>query len=148
MNQNESIQDMQKRFTHIVNHLASLGKTLPNEDLINKVLRCLKGQQQPKVIAIAESRNLATMTLATLFRKLQEHELELNRLNQHEESNKRKKGIALKATSSTHEGSDEDEKDSLEGVEANDENFSLRVEKFGRFLRKKGKQRKIPFVTP
>jgi len=41
MNQNETIQDMQKRFTHIVNHLASLGKMFPNEDLINKVLRCL-----------------------------------------------------------------------------------------------------------
>nr|KYP57719.1 hypothetical protein KK1_003989 [Cajanus cajan] len=41
MNQNESIQDMQKRFTHIINHLASLGKVFPNEDLINKVLRCL-----------------------------------------------------------------------------------------------------------
>lgn len=41
MNTNESIQDMQKRFTHIINHLASLGKTFPNEDLINKVLRCL-----------------------------------------------------------------------------------------------------------
>ncbi|KAL2325000.1 hypothetical protein Fmac_024058 [Flemingia macrophylla] len=40
-NQNESIQDMQKRFTHIVNHLASLGKIFPNEDLVNKVLRCL-----------------------------------------------------------------------------------------------------------
>ena len=41
INQNETIQDMQKRFTHIVNHLASLGKIFPNEDLINKVLRCL-----------------------------------------------------------------------------------------------------------
>jgi len=40
MNTNENIQSMQKRFTHIVNHLASLGKTFPNEDLINKVLRC------------------------------------------------------------------------------------------------------------
>ena len=39
MNQNETIQDMQKRFTHIVNHIASLGNI--NEDLINKVLRCL-----------------------------------------------------------------------------------------------------------
>jgi len=44
MNQNETIQDMQKRFTHIVNHLASLGKIFPNEDLINKVLRCLSRQ--------------------------------------------------------------------------------------------------------
>jgi len=41
MNANESIQDIQKRFTHIVNHLASLGKNFQNEDLINKVLRCL-----------------------------------------------------------------------------------------------------------
>jgi len=41
MNPNESIHDMQKKFTHIINHLASLGKFFPNEDLINKVLRCL-----------------------------------------------------------------------------------------------------------
>jgi len=41
MNTNENIQSMQKRFTHIVNHLASLGKIFPSEDLINKVLRCL-----------------------------------------------------------------------------------------------------------
>ena len=41
MKTNESIQDMHKRFTHIVNHLASLGRTFQNEDLINKVLRCL-----------------------------------------------------------------------------------------------------------
>ena len=41
MKTNENIQDMHKRFTHIVNHLASLRKTFSNEDLINKVLRCL-----------------------------------------------------------------------------------------------------------
>ena len=44
MFQYETIEDMQKRFTHIVNHLASLGKIFPNEDLINKVLRCLSRQ--------------------------------------------------------------------------------------------------------
>jgi len=31
MNPNESIQDIQKRFTHIINHLASLGKVFPNK---------------------------------------------------------------------------------------------------------------------
>jgi len=67
MNQNETIQDMQKRFTHIVNHLASLEKIFPNEDLINKVLRCLSRQWQPKVTAIAESKGLTNMSLATLF---------------------------------------------------------------------------------
>ena len=84
MNQNETIQDMRKRFTHIVNHLTSLGKIFPNEDLINKVLRCLSRERQPKVTAIAESRDLTNMSLATLFGNLQEHKMELMRLNQHE----------------------------------------------------------------
>ena len=44
MNQNETIKYMKKRFTHIVNNLAPLGKIFPNEDLINKVLRCLSRQ--------------------------------------------------------------------------------------------------------
>ena len=95
MNQNETIQDMQKRFTHIVNHLASLGKIFPNEDLINKVLRCLSREWQPKVTTIAESRDLTNMFLATLFGKLQEHEIKLMRLNQHEENNKKKKSIII-----------------------------------------------------
>ena len=63
MNQNETIQDMKKRFTHIVNHLASLGKIFPNEDLINKVLRCLSRQGQPKVTAIAKSKDSPTCLL-------------------------------------------------------------------------------------
>ena len=100
MNQNETIHDMQKRFKHIVNHLASLGKIFPNEDLINKVLRCLSREWQPKVTAITESRDLTNMSLTTLFGKLQEHEMELMRLNQHEENDKKKKGIALKVSSS------------------------------------------------
>ena len=67
MNPNENIHSLQKRFTHIVNHLASLGKTFPNEDLINKVLRCLSREWQPKVTAISESKDLSSMSLATLL---------------------------------------------------------------------------------
>ena len=114
MNPNETIQDMQKRFTHIVNHLASLGKIFPNEDLINKVLRCLSREWQPKVTSITESRDLCNMSLATLFGKLQEHEMELMRLNQHEENDKKKKGIALKASSSIQEGSDKEDSNEID----------------------------------
>jgi len=106
INQYEIIQDMQKRFTQIVNHLASLGKIFPNEDLINKVLRCLSRQWQPKVTTITESGDLTNMSLATLFGKLQEHKMELMRLNQHEENDKKKKGIALKASTSIQEEGD------------------------------------------
>ena len=93
MNPNENIHSMQKRFTHIVNHLASLGKIFPNEDLINKVLRCLSREWQPKVTAISESKDISSMSLATLFGKLQEHEMELQRLNQNEEIDKKKRRI-------------------------------------------------------
>ena len=59
MFQYETIEDMQKRFTRIVNHLASLGKIFPNEDLINKVLRCLSRQWQPKVKEMEEKKNIS-----------------------------------------------------------------------------------------
>ena len=48
------------------------------------------------------------MTLAILFGKLQEHEMELMRVNQHEENDKKNKGIALKSSSSIQEESDQE----------------------------------------
>ena len=137
MKTNESIQDMQKRFTHIVNHLASLGRIFPNEDLINKVLRCLSREWQPKVTVIIESRDLSIMSLATLFGKLQEHEMELQRLNQHEENDRKKKGIALKASSSIQEEGDIEDLIDLD----NDEDISLFVKRFNKFLKVRGNQK-------
>ncbi|KAF1888334.1 hypothetical protein Lal_00015476 [Lupinus albus] len=46
---------------------------------------------QPKVTAIVESKDLDSMPLATLFGKLQEHEMELGRLTMHEDSDRKKK---------------------------------------------------------
>jgi len=86
---------VQKRFTHIVNHLTGLGKTFDTDELNIKVLKSLNRTWQPKVTAITESQNLATMTMAALFGKLREHELELGRLNDEEDIG-RKKNIAFK----------------------------------------------------
>ena len=112
---NESIHDMQKRFTHIINALLALGKTFLQGELSNKVLRCLDRNWQPKVTAIIESKNLDTLDLATLFGKLQEHEMELGRLSINEESdkNKERKGLALKVNRSykKKESSDDDDSD-------------------------------------
>ena len=41
MQQGESIADLQKRFTHIVNHLIGLGKQFDKEELNIKILKCL-----------------------------------------------------------------------------------------------------------
>ena len=137
MKSGESINEMQKRFIHIINHLRALGKTFDNIDLINKVLRCLSRSWQPKVTAIAESKNLDSMDLATLFGKLQEHELELNRLLESEEGENKKKGLALAAN--TKESDSEDN----ESLDENEEDMNLMVRRFKKFMRHQGKSKQF-----
>ncbi|KAF1858778.1 hypothetical protein Lal_00044283 [Lupinus albus] len=121
----EKIQDLQKRFTHLTNHLIALGKDLSTNDLNLKVLRSLNRNWQPKVTAISEKKSLSKMSLATLFGKLQEHELELGRLEQNEEIEKKHKSIALN-TVTKDRNSDIDE----------DEDMILLAKRFNKFLKK------------
>ena len=80
-----------------MNHLLALGKTFDNEELNIKILKSLSRAWQPKVTAISESRDLTSINMATLFGKLREHELELGRLKEEKEREKRQ-SITLKAT--------------------------------------------------
>ena len=73
----ETIVEVQKRFTHII----SLDKTFEKEELNIKILKYLDRSWQPKVTAISESKDLTSLSMASLFGKLGEHELEMNRLN-------------------------------------------------------------------
>jgi len=91
----ETISDVQKRFTHIVNHLISLGKIFEREELNIKILKCLDISWQSKVTAISESKDLTTLTIASLFGKLREHELEMNRFNDQENEEYHVKNISL-----------------------------------------------------
>jgi len=67
MKAGESICDVQKIFTHIVNHLLTLGKIFDKEELNIKILKSLNRTWQPKVTAISESKDLTNMNIATLF---------------------------------------------------------------------------------
>ena len=102
-----------------------------------KCLECLKVSQslkykkgsptwQPTVTAISESKDLTSLTTTSLFGKLREHELEMNRLNVQESEEKHVRSITLKASKhkSKQESSDESE----------EENLSLLSKKFSRFL--------------
>jgi len=100
MKTRESICDVQKRFTHIVNHLLALGKTFDKEESNIKILKSLNRTWQPKVKLISESRDLTSMNITTLFRKLREHELKLGRLKEEEDEEKRRT-IALKSVVKT-----------------------------------------------
>ena len=121
----ETIAEVQKRFTHIINHLMSLEKTFEKEELNIKILKCLDRSWQPKVTAISESKDLTSLSMTSLFGKLKEHELEMNRLNVQECEDKHVRNIALKAVKhkSKQESSDE-------------ENLSLLSRKFSKFLKR------------
>ena len=85
-----------RKYSHIVNHLMGLGKTFEKEELNIKILKCLDRTWQSKVTAISESKYLTSMSTTSLFGKLREHKLEMNRLFVQENEDKHNKGIALK----------------------------------------------------
>jgi hypothetical protein len=58
---------MKMKFTHIVNKLQNLGKTISNQNCTNKILRCMSREWQSKVTTIKESQNLKTLGITTLF---------------------------------------------------------------------------------
>ncbi|XP_068492170.1 uncharacterized protein [Phaseolus vulgaris] len=134
MQPEESIVVVQKRFTHIVNHLTELGKEFDREELNIKVLKCLDRSWQPKVTTISESRDLLKLSTAALFGKLMEHELELKRLKEQETVERKPKGLALKASEQNE--INEEKKD----VE-HDETINLLTKRFSRFLKKKSRDR-------
>jgi len=137
MQKGETICDVQKRFSHIVNHLMSLGKTFDKEELDIKILKCLDRSWQPKVTAISESKDLTSMSVASLFGKLREHELEMNRLVVQESEDKHHKGIALKACKRQQDSSGSDK-----------DNMSLLSRKFSKFLRKRQASKRYDSKKP
>jgi len=140
MKPGETIAEVQKRFTHIVNHLIGLGKVFDKEELNIKILKCLDRSWQPKVIAISETRDLSTLTAATLFGKLRKHELEMIILNEQEHGDRKQKGITLK---SAIQKGDSDYECSSSCSET--EILTLLTGKFSKFLKKKGKDKSQPF---
>jgi len=129
----ETIGHVRKRFTHIVNHLINLGKIFERDELNINILKCLDRSWQPKVTSISESKDLTTFTTISLFGKLREHELEMNRLNDQEYEEKHVRSIALKVVG---------HRDGQESSEDNDgETLNLLNKKFSKFLKKNSKDK-------
>ena len=78
------------------------------------------------------------MYLATLFGKLQEHEMELQHLNQNKETEKKKRSIDLKVSSTMQEENEEEDSD-------DEEDFSFFVKKFQKFIKKRRIDRRQNF---
>ncbi|XP_068483130.1 uncharacterized protein [Phaseolus vulgaris] len=137
MQKGEFICDVQKRFSHTVNHLMSLDKKFDEEELNIKVLKCIYRTWQPKVTAISESKDLTSMTVAYLFGKLREHEIEIQRLAFQESEDKHNKSITLKVS-----------KQQPDSSESEEENISLFSRKFSKFLRKRQASKRYESKKP
>ena len=78
---------------------------------------------------ILESKDLTSLTIASLFGKLREHELEMNMLNVQESEGKHVRNIALKVAKHKINQASSDKSE--------EETFSLLSKKFRKFLKKK-----------
>jgi len=106
----------------------SLGKTFDKEELNIKILKCLDRSWKPKVTTISESKDLTSLTTTSLFGKLREHELEINRLHVQDSEDKHVRSITLKAVKHKNKQDSSDESE--------EENISLLSKKFSRFLKR------------
>lgn len=109
MQPKESTLALQTRFAHLTNHLIILGKTFTNDELNLKVLGSLTREWQPKVTSISEKKSIYTMTFASLFGKLQDHEMELEILQKHEIQVKDAKDVVLKIIVKFHDNNQEED---------------------------------------
>ena len=117
-------------------HLLGLGKSFKDDELNIKILNCLTRTWEPKITVIKESKDLASMSMEALFRELLAYEHELIQQSHVEETKKKRKGIALKVSSS---------KEDCKEISSDDEdaeNLSLMVKKFGKIL-KRSKDKKF-----
>lgn len=93
MHDSETISNMFTYFTNIVNGLKTLYRTIPNIELVSKLLRWLKKSWKLKVTAILEVKDLNKLDLDQLIRSLTTYEI----INSNENDKmKKKKGPVLK----------------------------------------------------
>ncbi|XP_021764897.1 uncharacterized protein LOC110729471 [Chenopodium quinoa] len=110
MGNKESIKDMFTRFKSITNELTCLGKIIPIDEQVRKVLRSLPDNDRwrAKVAAVQESKDFTKFNLEQLAGSLITHEIQSN--NQTQETVK-SQGLSLRANEESEEKSDIDEEE-------------------------------------
>ncbi|VFQ78686.1 unnamed protein product [Cuscuta campestris] len=125
MKENEKIDEMFERFSKIVNDLHALKKTYTDKELVRKILRSLTPEWRSKADAIQESIGITNVTIDGLRGNLKTYESTILFPSLGEQ---KKKGIALKASSS--------QEPAMEESSDEDNEFGLVIKKFHKFMRK------------
>ena len=79
MNSTDSVQEFSVRVAGIVNQIRSLGEDLPEQKIVEKVLRSLPAHFDHIVAAIEESKDLSDYSLDELMGSLEIHEARFKR---------------------------------------------------------------------
>ena len=105
MEEDESFNEFYAKIKDIVNSTFNLGETIPEPNIVRKVLRSLPERFYAKIIAIEELKDIDKIPLTKLVGNLQTYEIELSRIGKSGKS----KSMALKAKSSDTNKSSNDE---------------------------------------
>ena len=101
----ESITTWFDRFTTIVNKLNQLGKIIPKDELVKRLLRSLHKAWRPTMIAIREAKDLNKISLDEICGSLLTYEQDVNQFDEKEKKGivEKKKSLALKISSREEE---------------------------------------------
>ena len=114
MQANESITSWFDRYTTILNQLNQLGRVIPEDEMVKRLLRSLHKSWRSTVVAIREAKDLNKIFLDEICGSLLTYEQEVNQIDEEEKKElvEKKKDIALKTSSRSeadYEDSCEDE---------------------------------------
>ena len=93
MEEKETINDYVTRITRLVNQIKSYGETVAEQNVVSKILRSLTSRFDNIVVAIEESKDLATLSKDELQSSLEAHEQRMDERG----SDKAKTEISLQA---------------------------------------------------
>ena len=105
MEEGESFDEFYTKLNDIVNSAFNLGETIPEPNIVRKVLRSLPERFHAKITAIEESKNIDKIPMTKLVGNLQTYELALIWIGKMGKG----KNMALKVKSSDTDESSDDE---------------------------------------
>ncbi|XP_070002575.1 kinetochore-associated protein DSN1-like [Nicotiana sylvestris] len=107
MQDNEFVQEMQTRFTSIINQLHSLGETISRIKLVRKILSVLPSSWERKANAIIKAKDLQELSIDELVGNLKTYEVKKKK-DSESKYPKKEKNLVLKTENNESSGEDGD----------------------------------------
>ncbi|GKA71207.1 retrovirus-related pol polyprotein from transposon TNT 1-94 [Tanacetum coccineum] len=120
------------RFNTIINSLKALDEGYSSKNYVSKFLRALHPKWRAKVMAIEESKDLASLSLDELIGNLKVHEMIIKKDSKIVKAKRERRSLALKAKKESS-----DEECSTFGSE--DEEYAMTIRDFKKFFKRRAR---------